>query len=161
MLASKGKRGTMSCKMKRAISLMAAMLAAALLPAGCQPTPEQPIVMQRIWSRCWKGAGYPIPRRRTDPCRTIRHPGAADRRMERGGREAVHPHRRAHHRPRACHAHRQSTGRGLSQETATALFHHFMDGKTAMTYNPGPHVMTKADIEATICSTNSRLPTAP
>ena len=37
----------MSCKMKRAISLMAAMLAAALLPAGCQPTPEQPIVMQK------------------------------------------------------------------------------------------------------------------
>ena len=61
MLASKGKRGTMSCKMKRAISLMAAMLAAALLPAGCQPTPEQPIVMQKDMEQMLERRRIPNP----------------------------------------------------------------------------------------------------
>lgn len=151
MLASKGKRGTMSCKMKRAISLMAAMLAAALLPAGCQPTPEQPIVMQKDMEQMLEKAQdtqspgqeqtlaerYGIPERLTEEWS-----GADGKLSIRIDAPITVPeHAMPIVRVRA---------EGFSQETATALFHHFMDGKTAMTYNPGPHVMTKADIEATI-----------
>lgn len=151
MLASKGKRGTMSCKMKRAISLMAAMLAAALLPAGCQPTPEQPIVMQKDMEQMLEKAQdtqspaeeqtlaerYGIPERLTEEWS-----GADGKLTIRIDAPIVAPeHAMPIVRVRA---------EGFSQETATALFHHFMDGKTAVTYNPGPHVMTKADIEATI-----------
>lgn len=151
MLASKGKRGTMSCKMKRAISLMAAMLAAALLLAGCQPTPEQPIVMQKDMEQMLEKAQdtqsagqeqtlaerYGIPERLTEEW------SGADGKLtiRIDAPIAVPEHAMPIVRVRA---------EGFSQETATALFHHFMDGKTAMTYNPGPHVMTKADIEATI-----------
>lgn len=151
MLASKGKRGTMSCKMKRAISLMAAMLAAALLPAGCQPTPEQPIVMQKDMEQMLEKAQdtqsagqeqtlaerYGIPERLTEEWSGA--DGKLSIRID--APIAVPEHAMPIVRVRA---------EGFSQETATALFHHFMDGKTAMTYNPGPHVMTKADIEATI-----------
>lgn len=151
MLASKGKRGTMSCKMKRAISLMAALLAAALLPAGCQPTPEQPIVMQKDMEQMLEKAQdtqspaaeqtlaerYGIPERLTEEWS-----GADGKLSIRIDAPITVPeHAMPIVRVRA---------EGFSQETATALFHHFMDGKTAMTYNPGPHVMTKADIEATI-----------
>lgn len=151
MLASKGKRGTMSCKMKKAISLMAAMLAAALLPAGCQPTPEQPIVMQKDMEQMLEKAQdtqspaaeqtlaerYGIPERLTEEWS-----GADGKLSIRIDAPITVPeHAMPIVRVRA---------EGFSQETATALFHHFMDGKTAMTYNPGPHVMTKADIEATI-----------
>lgn len=151
MLASKGKRGTMSCKMKRAISLMAAMLAAALLLAGCQPTPEQPIVMQKDMEQMLEKAQdtqspaeeqtlaerYGIPERLTEEW------SGADGKLtiRIDAPIAVPEHAMPIVRVRA---------EGFSQETATALFHHFMDGKTAVTYNPGPHVMTKADIEATI-----------
>ncbi len=151
MLASKGKRGTMSCKMKRAISLMAALLAAALLPAGCQPTPEQPIVMQKDMEQMLEKAQdtqspgqeqtlaerYGIPERLTEEWSGA--DGKLSIRID--APIAVPEHAMPIVRVRA---------EGFSQETATALFHHFMDGKTAMTYNPGPHVMTKADIEATI-----------
>ena len=141
----------MSCKMKRAISLMAAMLAAALLPAGCQPTPEQPIVMQKDMEQMLEKAQdtqsagqeqtlaerYGIPERLTEEWS-----GADGKLTIRIDAPIVAPeHAMPIVRVRA---------EGFSQETATALFHHFMDGKTAMTYNPGPHVMTKADIEATI-----------
>ena len=151
MLASKGKRGTMSCKMKRAISLMAAMLAAALLLAGCQPTPEQPIVMQKDMEQMLEKAQdtqspaeeqtpaerYGIPERLTEEWS-----GADGKLTIRIDAPIAAPeHAMPIVRVRA---------EGFSQETATALFHHFMDGKTAVTYNPGPHVMTKADIEATI-----------
>lgn len=151
MLASKGKRGTMSCKMKKAISLMAALLAAALLPAGCQPTPEQPIVMQKDMEQMLEKAQdtqspgqertlaerYGIPERLTEEWS-----GADGKLSIRIDAPIAAPeHAMPIVRVRA---------EGFSQETATALFHHFMDGKTAMTYNPGPHVMTKANIEATI-----------
>lgn len=141
----------MSCKMKRAISLMAAMLAAALLLAGCQPTPEQPIVMQKDMEQMLEKAQdtqspaeeqtlaerYGIPERLTEEW------SGADGKLtiRIDAPIAVPEHAMPIVRVRA---------EGFSQETATALFHHFMDGKTAMTYNPGPHVMTKADIEATI-----------
>ncbi len=141
----------MSCKMKRAISLMAAMLAAALLPAGCQPTPEQPIVMQKDMEQMLEKAQdtqsagqeqtlaerYGIPERLTEEWSGA--DGKLSIRID--APIAVPEHAMPIVRVRA---------EGFSQETATALFHHFMDGKTAMTYNPGPHVMTKADIEATI-----------
>ena len=141
----------MSCKMKRAISLMAAMLAAALLPAGCQPTPEQPIVMQKDMEQMLEKAQdtqspaeeqtlaerYGIPERLTEEWS-----GADGKLSIRIDAPITVPeHAMPIVRVRA---------EGFSQETATALFHHFMDGKTAMTYNPGPPVMTKADIEATI-----------
>lgn len=151
MLAPKGKRGTMSCKMKKTIPLMAAMLAAALLPAGCQPTPEQPIVMQKDMEQMLEKAQdtqspgqeqtlaerYGIPERLTEEWS-----GADGKLSIRIDAPIAAPeHAMPIVRVRA---------EGFSQETATALFHHFMDGKTAVTYNPGPHVMTKADIEATI-----------
>ena len=141
----------MSCKMKKTIPLMAAMLAAALLPAGCQPTPEQPIVMQKDMEQMLEKAQdtqspaaeqtlaerYGIPERLTEEWS-----GADGKLSIRIDAPITVPeHAMPIVRVRA---------EGFSQETATALFHHFMDGKTAMTYNPGPHVMTKADIEATI-----------
>ena len=119
---------------------MAAMLAAALLPAGCQPTPEQPSSDRgRIWNRCW--------RRRRIP----NHPAAEQTLAERYGI----PERLTEEwsgadgkltirvdAPIAAPEHAMPVVRvraeGFSQETATALFHHFMDGKTAVTYNPGP-----------------------
>ena len=137
--------------MKKTIPLMAAMLAAALLPAGCQPTPEQPIVMQKDMEQMLGKAQdtqspaaeqtlaerYGIPERLTE---------------EWSGADGKLSIRIA--APIAAPEHAMPIVRvraeGFSQETATALFHHFMDGKTAVTYNPGPHVMTKADIEATI-----------
>ena len=130
---------------------MAAMLAAALLPAGCQPTPEQPIVMQKDMEQMLEKAQdtqspaaeqtlaerYGIPERLTEEWS-----GADGKLTIRIDAPIVAPeHAMPIVRVRA---------EGFSQETATALFHHFMDGKTAVTYNPGPHVMTKADIEATI-----------
>ena len=45
MLASKRKRGTMRYKMKKTISIMAAMLAVVMFFTGCQATPEQPAVI--------------------------------------------------------------------------------------------------------------------
>lgn len=137
--------------MKKAIPLMAAMLAAALLPAGCQPTPEQPIVMQKDMEQMLEKAQdtqspaaeqtlaerYGIPERLTEEWS-----GADGKLSIRIDAPIAAPeHAMPIVRVRA---------EGFSQETATALFHHFMDGKTAVTYNPGPHVMTKADIEATI-----------
>lgn len=137
--------------MKKTIPLMAAMLAAALLPAGCQPTPEQPIVMQKDMEQMLEKAQdtqspaeeqtlaerYGIPERLTEEW------SGADGKLtiRIDAPIAVPEHAMPIVRVRA---------EGFSQETATALFHHFMDGKTAVTYNPGPHVMTKADIEATI-----------
>lgn len=130
---------------------MAAMLAAALLPAGCQPTPEQPIVMQKDMEQMLEKAQdtqspaeeqtlaerYGIPERLTEEWS-----GADGKLSIRIDAPIAAPeHAMPIVRVRA---------EGFSQETATALFHHFMDGKTAVTYNPGPHVMTKADIEATI-----------
>lgn len=137
--------------MKKTIPLMAAMLAAALLPAGCQPTPEQPIVMQKDMEQMLEKAQdtqsagqeqtlaerYGIPERLTEEWS-----GADGKLSIRIDAPIAAPeHAMPIVRVRA---------EGFSQETATALFHHFMDGKTAMTYHPGPHVMTKADIEATI-----------
>lgn len=137
--------------MKKTIPLMAAMLAAALLPAGCQPTPEQPIVMQKDMEQMLEKAQdtqspaaeqtlaerYGIPERLTEEWS-----GADGKLSIRIDAPIAAPeHAMPIVRVRA---------EGFSQETATALFHHFMDGKTAVTYNPGPHVMTKADIEATI-----------
>lgn len=137
--------------MKKAIPLMAAMLAAALLLAGCQPTPEQPIVMQKDMEQMLEKAQdtqspaeeqtlaerYGIPERLTEEWS-----GADGKLTIRIDAPIAAPeHAMPIVRVRA---------EGFSQETATALFHHFMDGKTAVTYNPGPHVMTKADIEATI-----------
>lgn len=137
--------------MKKTIPLMAAMLAAALLLAGCQPTPEQPIVMQKDMEQMLEKAQdtqspaaeqtlaerYGIPERLTEEWS-----GADGKLTIRIDAPIAAPeHAMPIVRVRA---------EGFSQETATALFHHFMDGKTAVTYNPGPHVMTKADIEATI-----------
>ena len=45
MLSSKGKRGAMRYKMKKAISIIAAALATAMLFSGCQATPDEPVVI--------------------------------------------------------------------------------------------------------------------
>lgn len=141
----------MRYNMKQAISIIAAMMAAVILFTGCQATPEQPVVVQKDMEQMLEKAQdtqapaeaqtlagqYGIPERWTqewsgaDGKLTLRIDAPVA--VPETGMPVV-----------------KVRAEGFSQETATALFHHFMDGKTAVTYNPGPHVMTKADIEATI-----------
>lgn len=141
----------MRYNMKQAISIVAALLAGVLLFAGCQATPEQPVVMQKDMEQMLEKAQdtnppaeeqtlaeqYGIPEQLTEEW------SGAD------GKLSIHVDAPIT-MPEAAMPVVRVKAEGFSQETATALFHYFMDGKTAMTYNPGPPVMTKSDIEETI-----------
>ena len=151
MLSSKGKRGAMRYKMKKAISIIAAALATAMLFSGCQATPDEPVVIGKDMEQMLEKAQdtqtsaeaqnlsdqYGIPERLTKEL------SGAD------GKLSIHVDAPITV-PEAAMPVVKVKAEGFSQETATALFHYFMDGKTAMTYNPGPPVITKSDIEETI-----------
>lgn len=141
----------MRYKMKKTISIMAAVLAAAMFFTGCQATPEQPVVIGKDMEQMLEKAQdtnppaeeqtlaeqYGIPEQLTEEW------SGAD------GKLSIHVDAPITV-PEAAMPVVRVKAEGFSQETATALFHYFMDGKTAMTYNPGPPVMTKSDIEETI-----------
>ena len=137
--------------MKKAISIMVAMLAVVMLFAGCQATPEQPVVVEKDMEQMLEKAQdtkppaeeqtlaeqYGIPERLTEEW------SGADGKLSIRVDAPITV-------PKNAMPVVKVKAEGFSQETATALFHHFMDGKTDMTYNPGPPVITKSDIEATI-----------
>ena len=137
--------------MKKANSIIATMLIIAILFTGCQATPEQPAVVQKDMEQMLEKAQdtktpaeeqtlteqYGIPEQLTKEW------SGAD------GKLSIHVDAPITVPENALPVVKVKA-EGFSQETATALFHHFMDGKTAMTYNFGPPVMTKSDIEETI-----------
>lgn len=137
--------------MKKAISMIAAVLVVTIFFTGCQATPEQPAVIGKDMEQMLEKAQdtqtsaeeqtlseqYGIPERLTKEL------SGAD------GKLSIHVDAPITV-PEAAMPVVKVKSEGFSQETATALFHYFMDGKTAMTYNPGPPVITKSDIEETI-----------
>lgn len=141
----------MRYNMKQAISIVAALLAGVLLFAGCQATPEQPVVMQKDMEQMLEKAQdtqapaeaqtlaeqYGIPERWTQEW------SGADGKLALRVDVPITV-------PETAMPVVKVKAEGFSQETATALFRYFMDGKMAMTRNSGPSVMTKAEIEELI-----------
>lgn len=141
----------MTDKMKKAISIVAAMMAAVILFTGCQSTPEQPVVVQKDMEQMLEKAQdtqapaeaqtlagqYGIPERWTQEW------SGADGKLTLRVDAPITV-------PENAMPVVKVKAEGFSQETATTLFHYFMDGKTAMTNNAGPSVMTKAEIEELI-----------
>lgn len=141
----------MRYNMKQAISIVAALLAGVLLFAGCQATPEQPVVMQKDMEQMLEKAQdtqapaeaqtlaeqYCIPERWTQEW------SGADGKLALRVDAPITV-------PETAMPVVKVKAEGFSQETATALFRYFMDGKMAMTRNSGPSVMTKAEIEELI-----------
>ena len=141
----------MRYKMKKTVSIMAAVLAAVILFTGCQTTPEQQVVIGKDMEQMLEKAQdtqssaeeqtlaeqYGIPERLTEEW------SGADGKLSININAPITV-------PENAMPVVKVKAEGFSQETATALFHYFMDGKTAMTYNPGPPVITKSDIEETI-----------
>lgn len=141
----------MRYNMKQAISIIAAMLAAVILFTGCQSTPEQPVVVQKDMEQMLEKAQdtqapaeaqtlagqYGIPERWTQEW------SGADGKLTLRVDAPITV-------PENAMPVVKVKAEGFSQETATPLFHYFMDGKTAMTNNAGPSVMTKAEIEELI-----------